>query len=123
MSETKDELEGQLSEAANRMSVWRSFISHPGWEMLREIVRANMEQRKVVVMSCPLQPDSNVFAQEFLKGQFSGNQEVLLMPQEQYEAAKRDVSLLNVHLENYDEAEIAGRPPKSRVDTDDHFGW
>lgn len=118
----RDALEMQLSEAASRMSLWRSLMESPAW---KEFVRLQTEQmriRQAVVLTTPLNPDSNIYAQEFLKGEFSGVQSALEFPQNQFEAAKRDVSMLNVQLENYDDAEAAREPPKSRVDTDDHFG-
>lgn len=122
MSETKGELEEQRSEAASDISIWRSFLKHAGWKMLVTAQQEQMEVRKSVVMGTCLNPDSNVYAQEFLKGEFSGISQLLRYPEDQIEEAKRLLAILDVKLENRYEDEVAARPAKSRVDTDDHFG-
>ena len=118
---TKDELEEQRSEVASDLSVWRSFIEHAGWKMLQEAQQEQMEVRKSVVMSTCLNPDSNVYAQEFIKGQFSGIEQLLRYPEDKIEEAKRLLTVLDVKLENHYETEAARKPAESRVDTDEHW--
>lgn len=121
-AEERDSLENQLSQAASEMDLWRSLQKHPGWELFKGRLLQHMQIRSTVVMTTPLNVDSNVYAQEFLKGEFSGLQTAIDFPQSQFDERKREATLLRAQLENYDDAEIAARPAKSRVDTDDNFG-
>lgn len=121
-SSERNELEEQLSDARDRAHAWKALMEHPSFERFTEELRQQNDIAKSVIMSSPLNPESNVYAQEFFKGEFAGVEKALEFPRNQYEAAQREVTLLTVQLENFDESEIALRPPRSRVDTDDNFG-
>jgi hypothetical protein len=123
MNDQISQLETQLSEQSSEVSLWRSFIEHPGWAKLRELVEQDMRIRMEVVVSTPLNLDSNIYAQEFFKGEFKGAAEVLGRPEALLEQAKREVEILSQHLENEHETEKRiSDAERSRVDTSDHFG-
>jgi hypothetical protein len=119
----RDALETRRSEEASRMSMWKSFMAHPGWEEFKRLLEQDMKIRQQVICTTPVNTERGVFAQEFFKGEFSGINTALEFPQTQYETAKRETSILDAQLENeYEADERVARATKSRVDTDKHFG-
>lgn len=122
MSQRSDALEEQLSEAQSRVSIWKTLLDHLGWKTLLEELGQENYTRQTVVCSTPLNPDSNIYAQEFIKGQFSGVEHTLQYPVEQLEAAKREVALLTKQLENENEIEARIPAYESRVDTPEYRG-
>lgn len=122
MSEKSDTLEVQVSEVSGRIALWRSLMDHPAWPEFKRMLEELSYTRQVVVCTTPLSNEMNIYAQEFLKGEFSGIDTALKLPQTQLDEANREIALLNKELENELEAEARERPYESRVDTREHFG-
>lgn len=117
MSDKADVLESQLSEESARMTLWRSFMEHPGWPEFARLLNEQMNTRQQVICLTPINSEFSAFAQEYFKGEFSGIKTALDLPQAQLDEAKREVTIANQLLENENETEARiSAASASRVD-------
>lgn len=94
---TMDELKQELRELT-------SLRKSQGWDRYRKLLEAQLESRKATIVHTPLKRESDVWAQEYLKGELSGIYQTL--------------TLLGFTIESL-EAEIQDRKENEGIDNED----
>lgn len=124
MSEKIDELAGQLGEKSSTLSILKSFVEHPGWELHAKMLEEQQNSRKGEVLFKPLAGDNSVYAQEFMKGEISGLALAQVAPHTQIEVLKLEIKTLQAQLEREDEIEkrTADVSRRDRVDDPEWTG-
>lgn len=119
LDEHRQDLEAQAETAANKASIWKSFMEHPGWAQFAEILGHQVALNQTTVCMSPVQTVGQCFSQEFFKGEAAGLAKALSTPQTEFENADRERRELYTILEAYDaEKQADVRADVSRVDRD-----
>jgi hypothetical protein len=105
MSEKIEELESQLSAAAEEAHLWKSLMDHPAWEKYVAFLSEQAELRAKVCMLTPINNEYSAFAQEMYKGEYGGIKLALSTPETQFELADLKRKSLIIELENENEME------------------
>lgn len=94
----KFNLSAEDKEAQEHKELLKGLLKHPGWLILLERIRENVERRKAEILYEPIGASLSLEAHEFTKGEISGLEMFTIYPQkfidavdeleELYEAAK-----------------------------------
>jgi hypothetical protein len=121
----RDELEGKLSQAASKLSAYRSLMEHVGWKMLVKDLEMQRTGR-LLILAEPCSGMGVILQQEFMKGEAAGIYLALNFPETQMEVLKLEMASLETAAELEAESERQRNEVApgsgSRVDSSNWWG-
>ena len=81
----REKMQEQIDEAREALEEMRALVLQPGWARISKIAFAQIEARKNEVL---LQPTTDTYAQEYMKGEIQGIQLFVNLPRKLVEENK-----------------------------------
>ena len=81
----REKMQEQIDEAREALEEMRALVLQPGWARISKIAQAQIEARKNEVL---LQPTTDTYAQEYMKGEIQGIQLFVNLPRKLVEENK-----------------------------------